>query len=91
MRNQSQHRVSVFLVDDHPLVRQGLALMLEQAGFAVGGEADSLEATLAHPGLTSAQVVVLDLSLDRTNGLDLIPILCQRGTRVVVYSGLPPI
>jgi DNA-binding NarL/FixJ family response regulator len=86
MTNDSPRRVSVFLVDDHPLVRQGLAVMLEQAGFAVGGEAESIEATLAHPGLAASQVAILDLSLDRANGMDLIPVLSQRGIRVVVYS-----
>jgi DNA-binding NarL/FixJ family response regulator len=86
MRNHKQSLVSVFLVDDHPLVRQGLALMLEQAGFTISGEADGAKTALAHAGLASAQVVVLDLSLDRTNGLDLIPTLRRRGIRVVVYS-----
>ncbi|MCX6543190.1 MAG: response regulator transcription factor [Acidobacteria bacterium] len=86
MKNDAPQRVSVFLVDDHPLVRQGLAVMLEQAGFAVGGEAESIKATLAHPGLAAAQVAILDLSLDRANGLDLIPVLSRQGIRVVVYS-----
>lgn len=86
MKSDSPQRVSVFLVDDHPLVRQGLAVMLEQAGFAVAGEAENIKATLAHAGLAAAQVAILDLSLDRANGLDLIPVLSQRGIRVVVYS-----
>ena len=86
MMNRSPTGVAVFLVDDHPLVRQGLALILEQAGFTVAGEADSVEGTRAHPGLASAQVAILDLSLDQANGMDLIPDLCRRGVRVVVYS-----
>lgn len=86
MKNASQAHIAVFLVDDHPLVRQGLALILEQGGFTVAGEADSVEGTRAHPGLAAAQVAILDLSLDQANGLDLIPDLCQRGVHVVVYS-----
>lgn len=86
MKNRSQTCVAVFLVDDHPLVRQGLALILEQAGFTIAGEADSVEGTRAHPGLAAAQVAILDLSLDQANGMDLLPDLCQRGVRVVVYS-----
>jgi len=86
MKNASQTSVAVFLVDDHPLVRQGLTLILEQAGFTVAGEADSVEGTRTHPGLAAAQVAILDLSLDQANGMDLLPDLCQRGVRVVVYS-----
>ena len=78
--------ITVFLLDDHPLVRQGLALMLEQGGFKVAGEADSIENTLDHRSLRSVQVLVLDVTLDQTNGMDLIPELCRRGIRVVVYS-----
>ncbi len=86
MKSRSHDRITVFLVDDHPLVRQGLAVMLEQGGFAVAGEAASIRATLDHPGLTSAQVVLLDISLEQASGVDLIPALCRRGIRVVVYS-----
>ncbi len=86
MNDRSPPRISVFLVDDHPLVRQGLALLLAQAGFAIAGEADNAPSTLAHPGLATAQIVVLDLGLGSASGLELIPALCQRGLRVVVYS-----
>ncbi len=81
-----QPRINVFLVDDHPLVRQGLAVMLEQGGFEVGGEADTVRSTLDHPSLSSVQVLLLDVTLEQACGLDLIPELCRRGIRVVVYS-----
>ncbi len=86
MKDNAQHPITVFLVDDHPLVRLGLALMLEQGGFAVAGDADSIEATQEHPGLAAAQVVLLDVSLEQASGLVLIPALCHRSLRVVVYS-----
>jgi DNA-binding NarL/FixJ family response regulator len=86
MSDRAQGRITVFMVDDHPLVRQGLALMLEQGGFAVDGEADSIQATLEHPGLRSTQVVLLDISLEDASGVAVIPALCRRGIRVVVYS-----
>ncbi len=60
--------------------------MLDQGGFEVGGEADSIKGTLDHPSLRSVQVLVLDVTLEQANGLDLIPELCRRGIRVVVYS-----
>jgi DNA-binding NarL/FixJ family response regulator len=80
------HRARVFLVDDHPLVRQGLGLVLSQAGFAVCGEAGSIAETLAHRHLPRADLVVVDLSLSDENGLDLIAVLTARGMRVLTYS-----
>lgn len=77
---------AVFLLDDHPLVRQGLEVMLQQSGFTVSGEADRVQATLEHPALASTEVVVLDLTLEEESGADLIPELLHRGIRVVVYS-----
>lgn len=76
----------VFLVDDHPMIRHGLTLVLEQAGFTICGEADAPQSTLAHPGLAAARVVILDLSLDQADGIDFIPALCERCLFVIVYS-----
>lgn len=86
MNRPARKDIAVFLVDDHPMVREGLALMLERRGFTVCGDAESAQAALDHPGLAAASVVVLDISLEQTSGLDVLPLLCQRGKRVVVYS-----
>jgi DNA-binding NarL/FixJ family response regulator len=86
LKKSSQNSITVFLLDDHPLVRQGLAMMMEQGGFRVGGEADSIQGTLDHPNLSSVQVLILDVTLDQASGVDLIPTLCRRGIRVMVYS-----
>lgn len=86
MKKRSPSRIAVFLVDDHPLIREGLALMLEQEGFEIAGEASGIATTLEHPRLAGAQVVLFDVSLDRESGLDLIPALCRRGLLVVAYS-----
>jgi DNA-binding NarL/FixJ family response regulator len=62
--------IGVVLADDHPIFRQGLRSLLEKEGFSIVGEgADGFEATkLAekfHP-----DVMVLDFSMPRLNGLD---------------------
>jgi DNA-binding NarL/FixJ family response regulator len=60
-------------VDDHPIVRQGLALMLNrEADLVVCGEAEDangamLVMTSAHP-----DVLILDISLNGPDGLDLL-------------------
>ena len=62
--------ITLLLADDHVLVRQGLRLLLEQAGFQVVGEAcDGLEAVQLVRQL-QPQIAVLDLSMPVMNGLE---------------------
>lgn len=78
--------IRVFLVDDHPAVRQGLGLVLSEQGFEVCGEAEDRTQTLEHPQLASADIVLVDLALAHETGIPLIEELCNLGRRVVVYS-----
>jgi DNA-binding NarL/FixJ family response regulator len=76
----------IFLVDDHPLVRQGLAQLLAASGFNIAGQAEDITACLAHPDLVGSSVVIVDLSLAGENGIDLVHRLAGRGLDIVVYS-----
>lgn len=83
----------IFLIDDHPVVRQGLSLVLSSQGHAVCGEAGSSDEALSQlellwhePVDRRPQVALLDLSLGHENGQALIPTLCDRHLRVLVYS-----
>jgi len=76
----------LFLVDDHPLVRAGLAHLLQASGFAVSGEAGTASETLSHPALATNPLVIVDLSLGDESGVDLIKRLRLRGLSVLVYS-----
>ena len=60
----------LLLADDHLLVRQGLRVLLEQAGMVVLGEAaDGLEALqLAHTH--QPEVAILDIAMPHLNGLE---------------------
>ena len=79
-------RLQLFLVDDHPLVRAGLAYLLQTSGFIVAGETATVSETLAHPALAANPLVIVDLSLGDESGLDLIKRLRLRGLAVLVYS-----
>ena len=68
MTNPPPTRPAVFLVDDHQLVRDALARVLDGRGFEVCGAAGSIRATLEQPGLARASVVVVDLSLGPSSG-----------------------
>jgi DNA-binding NarL/FixJ family response regulator len=63
--------VRILLVDDHPIVRQGLRTLLEgRPGWEVIGEAsDGIEALEKVESL-QPDVVVLDITMPRMNGLE---------------------
>ena len=63
----------ILLVDDHPLVRQGIRHVLSSAfDPAVVGEAANAEEGLSELRSTEWDVMVLDLALPGTSGLDLL-------------------
>lgn len=53
--------VTVLLVDDHAIVRQGCRLLLQQAGFEIVGEASSGEEAYASYLKHPPRVVIVDL------------------------------
>jgi DNA-binding NarL/FixJ family response regulator len=64
--------ISVLLVDDHPVVREGLVSLLSQyPDIHVVGEADGPVAALARATDLRPDVILLDIRLDDANGLDL--------------------
>jgi DNA-binding NarL/FixJ family response regulator len=64
--------VRVFLVDDHELVRKGVADLLAEAGdLTVVGQASSVAQALAEIPDAGADVAVLDIHLPDGNGIEL--------------------
>jgi DNA-binding NarL/FixJ family response regulator len=76
------------MVEDHPVVRQGLRLLLEQEGIQVCGEADSIEGAIECVGRCQPDLVMVDLHLGEEDGLDLVQRLTagKSGLPVLVYS-----
>jgi DNA-binding NarL/FixJ family response regulator len=63
----------VFLVDDHPLVRQALSQLINQEGdLAVCGEAEGAPEALRSIAALKPDVAVVDLTLKEGSGLDLV-------------------
>src|SRR3954470_11170700 len=66
-------KARILLVDDHPIVRQGLALMLSaEPDFEVCGQGKDVCEALEMITKTSPDLVVADLSLSGLSGLDLV-------------------
>ncbi len=79
-------RIRVLLVDDHPAVRQGLALLLEPEEIVVCGEAGGRADALVCVEKRRPDLAIVDLSLDREDGRQLIAELHRRAVPVLVYS-----
>lgn len=65
--------IRIFLIDDHPIVREGMERMIaREADMEVCGESDGGDETLDKLIKAEPKVVVLDLSLTHSSGFDLI-------------------
>ena len=84
---------TVLLIDDHELIRQGLAGAFAQAdGFEVAGQAASVEDGLALARDVSPDVVVTDVRLPDGSGLDVVRALRKENKLVglvvlTMYAG----
>jgi two-component system, NarL family, response regulator NreC len=81
--------VRVALIDDHPIVRQGLRNLLQtEPSFAVVGEADDGIMGVDLVQRVKPDVLVVDLMMPGLNGLDLIKLVLksQPQLRILVLS-----
>ncbi len=71
--------VRILLVDDHPIVRQGLRTLLEgRTGWEVVGEASDGVEALDKVETLQPDVVVLDVTMPRMNGLEACRLIQQK-------------
>ena len=71
--NVTTRKRRVFLVDDHPLVREWLTgLINQQSDLEVCGVAENAVGALAGIASTAPELAVIDISLNASSGLELI-------------------
>ncbi len=83
----TRHRI--LIVDDHPVLRQGLALVIgRESDLEVCGEAEHIEEALRLVEGRHPDVVIIDLSLDGEDGIELIDYIKSRwpAVKILVYS-----
>jgi len=81
--------ISVLIVDDHPVVRRGLRVLLEVAGgIEVAGEAGDGDTALALAAEHAPDVILLDLKLPGVDGIAVLGALKARDStaRVLVLT-----
>jgi DNA-binding NarL/FixJ family response regulator len=78
-------KARVFLVDDHPVVRQGLSLLIDrEPDLVVCGAADGAGPALSAMENTQIDLLVLDISLEGPDGLDLLKTIRSKHSRLPV-------
>jgi DNA-binding NarL/FixJ family response regulator len=87
--NSAATRKKVLIVDDHPAIREALALRISRTSdLAVCGEAEDLAEALRLASDQKPQVAIIDISLKSGDGIDLIKHIRSRDKqiRLLVWS-----
>src|SRR2546428_3214619 len=70
---EASNRKRIFLIDDHPLVREGLVnLINSQRDLVVCGEAEDSAGAMTGIGKARPDVALVDISLKNESGLELV-------------------
>jgi two-component system invasion response regulator UvrY len=81
--------ITILLVDDHPVVREGYRRLLErQSGFRVSAEAEDAASAYEAYRTTKPDIVVMDLSLPGAGGLEAVRHIRQwdGDARILVFT-----
>lgn len=81
--------VTIFIADDHAIVREGLRYLLEaQDGFSVIGEASDGRDAVKKVKRTKPEIVLMDIAMSEMNGIEAAEQICKQcpDTRVIILS-----
>jgi two-component system, NarL family, nitrate/nitrite response regulator NarL len=79
MQDSSNRKVRVYLIDDHPIVREGFARALADApDIVVVGQADTAAEALKGAPFASPDVLLVDLNMPDRDGIELVGALHAR-------------
>ncbi len=78
---------TILLVDDHPLMRKGLRALIDgEPGLEVAGEAGDGEEAIEQARALSPNIVVMDVSMPRLNGIEATRRLLEEAPRTRVLA-----
>jgi DNA-binding NarL/FixJ family response regulator len=87
--NEKKHsrKTRVLVVDDHPIIRQGLAQMIgHEEDMEVCGQAEDMNSALAAVEKLKPDIAVIDISLKGTSGVELIKAVKTRQPSVKMLA-----
>jgi len=75
----------IMILDDHPIVREGLTKLLEgEPDFVVSGEAEDIPSAIALLSQLIPDLLIMDLTYPTGNGIDLIRYVRKDNTRLPI-------
>lgn len=81
--NPAGHATRILVVDDHPLICEGLAARIAiQPDMQICGEAASVDEAIAQVNKLAPDLIIVDLKLAESNGMDLIKTIHDRFSHV---------
>ena len=81
---KSESKTRILIVDDHPVVRQGLIQLINhEPDLVVSAEAENADQALDALKKVSVDIAIVDISLNGTNGIQLTEKIKSK------YPGLP--
>ena len=87
MPDSAVRRHRLLLVDDHPIVRTGLAALIEaEPDLVVCAQAEDLDGAVAALDRDRPDLAIVDLSLRASSGLDVVREAVRRDVRALVVS-----
>jgi DNA-binding NarL/FixJ family response regulator len=82
--NSATHK-RIFVVDDHPMIREGLAAQIaSEPNLELCGEADDLVEAISGVAAAQPDLVIVDISLKSGNGIDLVKRLKAKDPSLVI-------
>ncbi|HIP40692.1 MAG TPA: response regulator transcription factor [Desulfocapsa sulfexigens] len=82
-------KLSVIIVDDHPVIRHGVSSVLrQQPDMNIVGQLHSAEAALPEIKNLKPDVAILDITMAGISGIDLIPYIKESSedTAIIIYT-----
>lgn len=80
-------KTRILMVDDHPIVREGMALFLNaQPDLHLCCEAANAEDAMAQLATCMPALAIVDISLHKESGLDLIKLMRRRNTGLAILA-----
>jgi two-component system, NarL family, response regulator DegU len=87
--NLENEQIKILLVDDHTLVREGFARMLElEEDFLVVGQAECAEEALEKSQELKPDIILMDIRLKGINGIDTTKMIKEKlpDTEIIILS-----